>query len=250
MSVLDGAARNVAVTIAGMADFTFTAAYVEAARWNGWAKPWFTAKVAKKIASRSYEEYEKDPEVAQEYFLYTSSMPAARRVWWATPGEQDYGPVGAIQDPDGRWLYGVGTSNWTWEEVRTDSSHPWYSQAAEQAALGDPPEYHRDGCTGGLADSQGNPPPSYVVKDFAEGKSRQVGGRFATEGEAAAFIMSLPEHWSGRYSIEGPGLPAVRDRNGIPMPDGWAVYFNGKLVFSVDKATSIGDAIRAIMDSR
>jgi hypothetical protein len=202
MSVLDGAARNVAVTIDGVADFTFTAAYVEAARWNGWAKPWFTAKVAKKIARRSYEEYENNRGETLEYFLYISSMPAAQRVWGATPGELEYGPVGAIQDPDGRWLYGVGTSNWTWEEVRTDSPHPWYSQAAEQAALGDPPEYHRDGCTGGLADSQGNPPPT------------------------------------------------VRDRNGILMPDGWAVYFNGELVFSVDKAASIGDAIKAIMESR
>jgi hypothetical protein len=115
MSILDGAARNVPVTIEGIPDFTFTAAYVEAARWNGWAKPWFTAKVAKRIARRSYEEYEKDRGGTQEYFLYISSMPVAQRVWGATPSEQDYGPVAAIQDPDGRWVYAVGTSDWTWE---------------------------------------------------------------------------------------------------------------------------------------
>ena len=40
------------------------------------------------------------------------------------------------------------------------------------------------------------------------------------------------------------------DRNGIPIPDGWAVYFDGELVFSVDedKWEQIGPCVEKIME--
>lgn len=40
------------------------------------------------------------------------------------------------------------------------------------------------------------------------------------------------------------------DRYGIPMPDGWAVYFDGELVFSAgeDKWREIGPGIEKIME--
>jgi hypothetical protein len=42
---------------------------------------------------------------------------------------------------------------------------------------------------------------------------------------------------------------SARDRNGIMLPDGWAVYHDGELVFSVDddKWETIGPAITRIM---
>ena len=42
----------------------------------------------------------------------------------------------------------------------------------------------------------------------------------------------------------------TRDRNGIEIPDGWAVYFDGELVFSVDedKWREIGPGIEKIME--
>jgi hypothetical protein len=47
----------------------------------------------------------------------------------------------------------------------------------------------------------------YVVcdgKDVKAGEQTPVLGRFATEDEAAGFIGTLPEHLSGRYSLDGP----------------------------------------------
>ena len=37
------------------------------------------------------------------------------------------------------------------------------------------------------------------------------------------------------------------DRDGVPMPDYWALYWNGQLVFSCDNWEAIGPGVEKIM---
>jgi hypothetical protein len=109
---LCGTAR---VTIGDDPSWTFLAAEVDAETWNGWACPWFTEDVARKIAAVTRAEHDRAPDVMQEVIEIREDTGPAERFWLTAPGEdQEPYPVGARQ-AGGRWLYAVGAGNWTWE---------------------------------------------------------------------------------------------------------------------------------------
>lgn len=111
---------NVRVTIGDDPAWTFTAASVDAERWNGWACPWFTEEEARKIAAVSKAEYERDPDATQEYIDVREDAGPAERFVLLAPGESDEAYPEASMNVDGVWLYGIGGGNWTWEEDHAD----------------------------------------------------------------------------------------------------------------------------------
>lgn len=59
-------------------------------------------------------------------------------------------------------------------------------------------------------------------------------------------VKQITDKLYGEEPASGWGI----DRAGIEIPDGWAVYFDGQLVFSVDKEKwqEIGPGIEKIME--
>lgn len=53
-------------------------------------------------------------------------------------------------------------------------------------------------------------------------------------------------------AVKRAEFPGTSDRNEIPIPAGWALYYDGELVFSVDKDKwdQIGPAVKKIMEGR
>ena len=72
--------------------------------WNGWATPYFTLDVAKRVAA----------DYAAQGDAYLAEVGETVRLYEPDNGEWDeYGPV----EVEGQLLYPVGSYYWTWEEV-------------------------------------------------------------------------------------------------------------------------------------
>jgi hypothetical protein len=59
-----------------------------------------------------------------------------------------------------------------------------------------------------------------------------------------------PHSHEVRADHKGVEFRGSADRNGIPIPDGWALYYDGELVYSAskDEWASIGPVARSIME--
>jgi hypothetical protein len=105
------------VTIGDDPAWTFTAAFVDPERWNGWACPWFTEAEGRKIAAVTQAEYQRAPEATQEYIGVDEAADPASRFRLVVPDERESWTVDSANF-DGVWVYAIGSGNWTWEEAR------------------------------------------------------------------------------------------------------------------------------------
>jgi hypothetical protein len=109
-------AHGVPVTIGDDTAWTFTAALVEAERWNGWACPWFTEPEGRKVAAVTQADYDGEPDATQEFVAVREGEAPGRRFWLVIPQENEARPVEST-NLDGVWLYAIGAGNWAWEEA-------------------------------------------------------------------------------------------------------------------------------------
>lgn len=112
------ASAGVRVTIGDDPAWTFTAASVDAGRWNGWSCPWFTEAEARRVAAVSKADYDRDPEATQEYIEIREGSGPEQLFWLTAPEEDKPWPV-TSRYFDGVWLYAVGAGNWTWEKAES-----------------------------------------------------------------------------------------------------------------------------------
>jgi hypothetical protein len=85
-------------------------------RWNGWAMPWFSLEVVRKIK----EAIEEDSRLAEaDYHVLTIEDGEVPAVWlWCESYKEEYEDKrGDRYDPlltDGGPFYGIGAGSWTW----------------------------------------------------------------------------------------------------------------------------------------